>query len=166
MIEIKITGDTPLAALADMAAFATYIQDNPLIQAAADLHNAEEYKSEVKTKSVTRDGFAPTAPAAVAPFIPAAAPPAPVAPAPIAPPAPIAYTAPAAPPPAVPIAAAPAYTAEQLAHAGADFVMRNPARAGEAQQLLARFGVQAVTDLPKERYGEFATALRGLGAQV
>lgn len=158
MIEIKITGDTPLAALADMAAFATYIQDNPLIQAAADLHNAEEYKSEVKTKSVTRDGFAPTAPAA--------APSAPATPAPIAPPAPVTYTPPAAPPPAVPIAAAPAYTAEQLAHAGADFVMRNPARAGEAQQLLARFGVQAVTDLPKERYGEFATALRGLGAQV
>lgn len=144
MIEIKITGDTALAALADMAAFATYIQDNPLIQAAADLHNAEEYKSEI------------TAPAACAP-VPTAAP---------VPPAPVAYTAPAAPPPAVPIAAAPAYTAEQLAHAGADFVMRNPARAGEAQQLLARFGVQAVTDLPKERYGEFATALRGLGAQI
>lgn len=40
---------------------------------------------------------------------------------------------------------------------------------GKQQELLAllgRFGVQALNFLPKEHYGEFATALRGLGAKL
>ena len=108
-----------------------------------------------------------SAPAAVAP-VPA---PAPVltpasqpAAAPIAAPAPVPAPQPMAAP--VPLAAAPAYTIEQLAHAGADLYMRDPAKGQQAQALLAQFGVQAVTQLPKERYGEFATALRGLGANL
>jgi hypothetical protein len=32
--------------------------------------------------------------------------------------------------------------------------------------LLQSFGVQALTQMPPNRYGEFATALRGLGAQI
>ena len=52
------------------------------------------------------------------------------------------------------------------AAAGADLYMRDPAKGQQAQALLAQFGVQAVTQLPKERYGEFATALRGLGANL
>ena len=108
-----------------------------------------------------------SAPAAVAP----APAPAPVltpasqpAAAPIAAPAPVPAPQPMAAP--VPLAAAPAYTIEQLAHAGADLYMRDPAKGQQAQALLAQFGVQAVTQLPKERYGEFATALRGLGANL
>lgn len=69
-------------------------------------------------------------------------------------------------PPPVPLAAAPSFTLEQLAHAGADLVTREPAKAQAAQALLQQFGINAVTDLPKERYGEFATALRGLGANI
>ena len=117
---------------------------------------------------------AASAPAAVAPAPAAAAPasaPAPVltpasqpAAAPIAAPAPVPVPQPVAAP--VPLAAAPAYTIEQLAHAGADLYMRDPAKGQQAQALLAQFGVQAVTQLPKERYGEFATALRGLGANL
>lgn len=117
---------------------------------------------------------AASGPAAVAPAPAAVAPapaPAPVltpasqpAAAPIAAPAPVPVPQPVAAP--VPLAAAPAYTIEQLAHAGADLYMRDPAKGQQAQALLAQFGVQAVTQLPKERYGEFATALRGLGANL
>lgn len=32
--------------------------------------------------------------------------------------------------------------------------------------LLSQFGVAALTQLPKERFGEFATALRGMGAKI
>lgn len=107
------------------------------------------------------------APAAVAPATPApaqttaASQPAAAS---IAAPAPVPVPQPLAAP--VPLAAAPAYTIEQLAHAGADLYMRDPAKGQQAQALLAQFGVQAVTQLPKERYGEFATALRGLGANL
>jgi len=66
----------------------------------------------------------------------------------------------------VPLAAAPQYTMDQIARAGADLVTRDPSKANAAQQLLASFGIQSVTALPQERYGEFATALRGLGAQI
>lgn len=66
----------------------------------------------------------------------------------------------------VPLAAAPQYTMDQIARAGADLVTRDPSKANAAQQLLASFGIQSVTALPQERYGEFVTALRGLGAQI
>lgn len=71
-----------------------------------------------------------------------------------------------APPPAVPLATAPTYSLEQLAQAGADLLTRDPAKGQAAQALLQQFGISAVTQLPKERYGEFATALRGLGANI
>ena len=32
--------------------------------------------------------------------------------------------------------------------------------------ILQQFGIQAMTELPKERYGEFAVALREAGAQI
>ena len=92
-----------------------------------------------------------------------AEPPAPTTAPPVATPQPVA----AAPTPApVPLAAAPTYTLEQLARAGADLVTREPAKGPAAQGLLKQFGVETVGALPKERYGEFATALRGLGAAI
>lgn len=53
---------------------------------------------------------------------------------------------------------------DQIAKAGAEL-----AQAGKMPQLMAllqQHGVQAVTQLRPEQYGEFATALRGLGAQL
>lgn len=86
---------------------------------------------------------------------------------PAAMPQPVAPTSAAVSTPApVPLAAAPTYTFEQLAHAGADLVTREPAKGPAAQSLLKQFGVEAVSELPKDRYGEFATALRGLGANI
>ena len=101
----------------------------------------------------------PPAPVTPAPAAPAApfAPPAPVTPAPVAP---------VAPPAPVPLAAAPGYTLEQLARAGAELASQGPDKLAAANALLAQFGVQALTQLPKEQFGAFATALRGLGAKI
>lgn len=56
------------------------------------------------------------------------------------------------------------YTMEQLAVAATQLV--DAGRRTELVGLLSSFGVQALTALPKERYGEFATQLRALGAKI
>lgn len=65
-----------------------------------------------------------------------------------------------------PAAPAPAesYTVEELSRAGAALI-----DAGKMPQLLAllgKFGVQAVTQLPKEAYSAFGAELKALGAQL
>ena len=81
---------------------------------------------------------------------------------PVVPPPP---AVPAAPPaPAVPVAGAPAYTLDQLAKAGAALV--DAGKMESLMALLAKYGVQAVTQLPPAQYGAFATELRALGAQI
>jgi len=65
--------------------------------------------------------------------------------------------------PAVPTAT-PTYTLEQLANAATPLI--DAGRSAELSALLASFGVQALTQLPKEQYGAFATALRGMGAKI
>lgn len=64
----------------------------------------------------------------------------------------------------VPVTTAPTYTLDQIAKAGASLV-----DAGKMEQLLAllaKYGVQAVTQLQPDQYGVFATELRTLGAQL
>lgn len=58
----------------------------------------------------------------------------------------------------------PGYSLEQLqvAAAGLTSMGKMPQIVG----ILQRFGIQAMTELPKERYGEFAAALREAGAQI
>ena len=104
--------------------------------------------------SVSQDTPAPVAPVA-APVTPAPAP---------APAAPAQTVAPTNPAPAVPVTTAPTYTLDQIAKAGASLV-----DAGKMEQLLAllaKYGVQAVTQLQPDQYGVFATELRTLGAQL
>lgn len=73
--------------------------------------------------------------------------------------------APVAPPPAAaPTAPPPTYAFDDLARAAS--TLMDAGKQQELVGLLGSFGVQALTQLPKERYGEFATALRGLGAQI
>ena len=88
--------------------------------------------------------------------------PAPAAPAnPTAAPAPVTAPTPA---PVVPVTAAPTYTLDQIATAGAALV-----NAGKMEQLLAllgKYGIQAITQLKAEQFGQFVTELRGLGAQI
>jgi hypothetical protein len=65
--------------------------------------------------------------------------------------------------PTVPTSAQ-AYTMEQLAVAATQIV--DAGRRTELVGLLSSFGVQALTALPKEQYGIFATQLRALGAKI
>ena len=92
--------------------------------------------------------------------IPTAAPAAVSAAAPIQPAAPAGVPTVAS----VPVSAAPAYTLEQLSLAARQ--LAGAGRMTEVQQLVAQFGVNTIAQLPAERYGDFATALRGMGAQI
>lgn len=123
--------------------------------------------------SVPQDTPAPVAPVATpvthAPVPPVTMPPATVVPtqptpAPVATPTPAQTVAPTNPAPTVPVTTAPTYTLDQIAKAGASLV-----DAGKMEQLLAllaKYGVQAVTQLQPDQYGVFATELRTLGAQL
>ncbi len=79
-------------------------------------------------------------------------------------PAPPASAAPAVPGTPTAPTVAPTYTLEQLASAATPLI--DAGRTAELSSLLASFGVQALTQLPKEQYGVFATALRGMGAKI
>ena len=56
------------------------------------------------------------------------------------------------------------YTIDELGKASA--LLMDAGKQQDLVNLLGQFGVQALTQLPKEQYGAFATALRGLGAQI
>lgn len=56
------------------------------------------------------------------------------------------------------------YTLEQLQVAAAG--LSSMGKMPQVMGILQQFGIQAMTELPKERYGEFATALREAGAQI
>ena len=132
-----------------------------LTQLAAAIHPSAQ------TLNIPRPQVAVPAPAAPVPVAVAAPAPVPVTPpppvtGPVVPPPP---AVPAAPPaPAVPVAGAPAYTLDQLAKAGAALV--DAGKMESLMALLAKYGVQAVTQLPPAQYGAFATELRALGAQI
>lgn len=93
----------------------------------------------------------------------------------IAPSAPVAAPAPA-PVQIPPVAAVPApepqavaptgltYTLEQISNAAAPLM--DAGRIQDLFNLLQKFGVQAVTQLKPELYGQFATELRALGAKI
>lgn len=66
-------------------------------------------------------------------------------------------------PPVVPTTAA-SYTPDDLAKAA--MTLMDAGRQGELMQLLASFGVESLPALPQTQYGAFATALRGMGAQI
>ena len=58
----------------------------------------------------------------------------------------------------------PTYNMEQLAVAATQLV--DAGRRNDLVGLLSQFGVQALTSLPKEQYGNFATHLRAMGAKI
>lgn len=70
------------------------------------------------------------------------------------------------PAPAVPLSTAPSFTLEQVAKAGSDLLSARPEKMPELLALLEQYGVRAVAELPADRLGAFATALRGLGAKL
>lgn len=138
---------------------------------------AEAINHRTAAPAITEQPIAPPMPAPVPAQIPAPAYPTPAAAA--VPPGPVqTATAPyptaaptytlaiptAAPVPMAPTAPVPTYTVDQITKAGAELVQAG--KMGDLMALLQRFGVQAVTQVPQERLGELANALRGLGAKL
>ena len=101
-----------------------------------------------------------TVPQPAAPATPAV-PTAPVAPAAPTPPAAPVQVTPAAP--AVPTSA-PSYTRDDLSRAA--MTLMDKGMQAQLQQLVQSYGVNSLVELPPEQYGNFATALRGMGAQI
>lgn len=58
----------------------------------------------------------------------------------------------------------PVYVLDDLARAA--ITLMDSGRQNDLMSLLAQFGVDSLPALPKEQYGAFATALRGMGAQI
>lgn len=84
---------------------------------------------------------------------------------PVQQPAPVQQSVPVQQP--VPISvptATPNYTLDDLA--GASMQVMDKGGQAQLQELLAGYGVETLPQLPKEQYGNFATALRGMGAQI
>lgn len=76
------------------------------------------------------------------------------------------YTAPDLPLPVAAPTAAPAFTVEQVAKAGANLLTSKPDLMGPLQELLSRYGVASVKELPTDKLGEFAAELRKMGAKI
>lgn len=74
-------------------------------------------------------------------------------------------TVPTAPvPPAGVPTSVPTYSRDDLSRAA--MTLMDKGMQAQLQQLIQSFGVPSLVDLPTEQYGSFATALRGLGAQI
>ena len=86
----------------------------------------------------------------------------PVTPKPAAPVSPVPNQAPQT---AAPVAAAPAYTFEQIARA-AGAVADSGKRQEVCDLITKAYGVATLSQIPKDKYGAFATALRGLGGRI
>ena len=59
---------------------------------------------------------------------------------------------------------APSYTREDLSKAAMQLMDKGMQM--QLQQLIQSYGVASLVDLPPEQYGNFATAIRGMGAQI
>lgn len=117
-------------------------------------------------------GHAVSGPAVQAVSIPAPAAqpspaPVPVTPVPVAQPAaapaPVAQPVPAPAPAAAPTTAR-AFQFEDIQLAATSLC--DTGKRAEVLALLAKYGIQALSALPAEQYGAFATELRGLGAKI
>lgn len=117
-------------------------------------------------------GHAVSGPAVQAASVPAPAAqpspaPVPVTPVPVAQPAaapaPVAQPAPAPAPAAAPTTAR-AFRFEDIQLAATSLC--DTGKRAEVLALLAKYGIQALSALPAEQYGAFATELRGLGAKI
>lgn len=134
---------------------------------------AEMVMGQAPTCKDTSQG--PTAGITPETFTPAPMTPPPVQQAPVTPPpmqqAPVtpsvqqpAQQAPAVPPVQPVPTTAPSYTLDDLTRAA--IPLMDSGRQPELLQLIRSFGVDAMPSLPQAQYGAFATALRGLGAQI
>lgn len=136
-----------------------------------DYEDMMNFAKKVMGQAVSRDNASqrPTAESTLG-VTPETLAPAPVQQTPVTPPVqqPV-YTAPVqqAPvtPPAQPVpTTAPSYTLDDLTRAA--IPLMDSGKQPELLQLIRSFGVEALPSLQPEQYGAFATALRGMGAQI
>lgn len=157
MIEIKFAGNTQ-DVLSDIRELLSAMSTAPA-----------KTTSKAKTKHATEaPAPAPTAPpvtAQPAAATPIAAPTTPAVPVTASTPTAAPATQPTAQPiAAVPTAPAKKYTIAELQAASAPLI--DAGRIADLQALMQSFGVISMTDIPEDRYGELATKLRELGAQI
>lgn len=81
-------------------------------------------------------------------------------------PIPTTQATPTAPPvnPVPTATATPTYTMEQLAVAATGLI--DAGKMQDVQNTLASLGAQTLMDLPQEKYGEFASAIKAIGAVI
>lgn len=78
--------------------------------------------------------------------------------------APVAQNAASAVNPVPTVTATPTYTMEQLAVAATGLI--DAGKMQDVQNTLAYLGAQTLMDLPQEKYGEFASAIKAIGAVI
>lgn len=180
MIEIKITADNPLEALANLTAYGILCMENrEVFDRAGTILAAARSKQPAPVDNSAATTHTPDpVPTVQTPPIPPTMPPASPSTAPIAPTVQSqggsaagvspGSTIPSNPAPAagVPVASAPTYTMEQIAKAGAELLSKDPNMRDQLMALLAQHGVQSMTELSPAQYGAYATALRGMGAKI
>ena len=81
-------------------------------------------------------------------------------------PTPVQPIAPTTAAPTAPIAPGESYTLEALSRAGAALIDTDAGKMPQLLALLGKYGVQAMTQLPKEAYSAFGADLKALGAQL
>lgn len=109
----------------------------------------------IKVAPVVQQTVAPTATTTTIPSTP------PVQPVPAAP---VAQNAASAVNPVPTATATPTYTMEQLAVAATGLI--DAGKMQDVQNTLAALGAQTLMDLPQEKYGEFASAIKAIGAVI
>ena len=108
-----------------------------------------------KVTPVVQQAVAPTATTTTVPSTP------PVQPVPAAP---VAQNAASAVNPVPTATATPTYSMEQLAVAATGLI--DAGKMQDVQNTLASLGAQTLMDLPQEKYGEFASAIKAIGAVI
>ena len=117
----------------------------------------------VKVEKPVQSAVVAPAAASVAPAVPIqSVPVAPVVPVPTQ--TPVVQSVPTAPVQTPVPTTSVTYTPDDLARAA--FALMDSGRQQELIGLLQQFGVNAIPELRPEQYGAFATALRGMGAQI
>lgn len=192
MIELKVTVDAPELSAA-INHLAEAIESKGTDAPAAPAKNSRSKKAAAKTAPDAPAASAPAPSEPVTPPTPVEQPPVITPaqqPAPASPvaapmmPQPVATATPVMTPPAAPVAqqfipqptAAPApvapaqpqqssVTLEQIINAAMPLMNSNPAFAMQLQGILAKYGVQAVTQIPKEYLPNVAADLAALGAK-
>ena len=138
----------------------TFPDPTPIIPTPVQQVQPQPQYAQPVPAPVQQPMYTPPAPIQQAPVAPQQLPVTP----PVAPPA----VSPATPPPVTTPAptTAPTYQLQDLMRAGADVASISPDHRAKVLALIQSFGAQAVNQIPKERFAEYAAGLRGLGAKL